>query len=184
MRQPLETGEIWISRTSQKTVYPADFQLICAMNPCPCGYFGESRCHCTPDRVKRYQGKISGPLLDRIDMQINLRRPDHQLIFSNQKEESSETVKDRIIRSRERQINRQSMLNSELSTEILDSYIQKDPQLKKLAITAMEKLSLSARAIHRSLRVSLSIADLSQEKLKSEHLSEALSYRKNIGNQK
>lgn len=180
LRQPIESGEIWVSRANQKTIFPAAFQLLCAMNPCPCGYFGESKCLCTPDRIKRYQSKISGPLLDRIDMQIRLSRPDHRLMFSSQREETSDTVKVRVEQARNRQIDRQGHPNSTLPPEKLDTYIQQNPELKELAITTMEKFSLSARAIHRSLRVALSIADLNQENLNTTHFAEALSYRQNI----
>ena len=182
MRQPLESGNIWISRASIKTCFPAAFLLIAAYNPCKCGYMGEPRCLCTTAEIKRYQSRISGPLLDRIDLQINIKRPERSSLLKRCNEESSATVRGRVINARKRQLDRQSTTNAEIGPKQILQILEHQPELQKLALTAAERLDLSARALHRALRVARTIADLqnSQDVAKS-HLSEALSYRQQLG---
>lgn len=180
MRQPLESGEIWISRASLKTIFPANFQLIAAMNACPCGYLGEARCQCTPDRVNRYQSKISGPLLDRIDMQIYLSRPKAPLSFDKSQADSSASVRKRVLNARRLQQQRQGCCNSQLPPASIDEMLRTDADLSNLAHLALDRMQLSLRALHRSMRVALSIADLQHADLDCQHLTEALSYRQQL----
>ena len=181
LRQPLESGEVWVSRAAMKAVFPAQFQLITAMNPCPCGYLGQPRCRCTPDRVRQYQGRISGPLLDRIDMQIAVSKPETSTYFDTNTEETSTDIAKRVSTARQRQIQRQNTCNAQLSAQQLDTILQSSEDIRELAIMAMERLNLSARAMHRSLRVARTIADLNNaECVELSHFSEALGYRQQL----
>lgn len=178
MRQPLESGEIWISRAALKTVFPSRFQLIAAMNPCPCGYAGESRCTCSIDRINRYQGRISGPLLDRIDLHLRLVRDQHKINRQGgSKEEASDMVRRRVIHARHCQTKRQGCLNSELTHSDLQKYLTSDKALVETAQAALERMDLSMRALHRAFKVAMTIADLAGESVNKMHLLEALSYR-------
>lgn len=182
LREPLESGRIIISRAATQTEYPANFQLIAAMNPCPCGYLGDSssRCRCTEDQIKRYQNKISGPLMDRLDMVIEVHSiPD--AIINQTRESSSETsatIRKRVTNTFEKQLNRNDCANAELKTNDIEQYCKLTETDKALLQTATQKLALSGRAIHRIIKVARTIADLSNsEQIETQHLSEAISYR-------
>lgn len=186
LREPLESGTINIARAARTLEFPAKFQLIAAMNPCPCGYLGDikSQCRCTKEQVQRYRSRISGPLLDRIDMHIELHRiASSTLIGSgealNTTIEDSATVHNRIMKAYERQQQRSHMFNSRLSANDLENHCKVTKEGERFLQHSMEKLGLSARAYHRILRVARTIADLSAcQDIQVEHLKEALSYRK------
>jgi magnesium chelatase family protein len=180
LRQPLESKEIVISRASRQITFPANFQLIAAMNPCPCGYaFNQDiRCQCSADAIKRYQNRISGPLLDRIDLHIDVPPLQATELQDTSLVENSATVRARVIQAYETQISRQNALNMSLSPKQLEKYALLDTQALKILEIAQQRLNLSARAYHRVLRVARTIADLAQnEHIHSSHLTEALSYR-------
>lgn len=179
LREPLESGEIMISRIQAQTLYPAKFQLVAAMNPCPCGYFGSNRCRCTPDQVARYKEKISGPLLDRIDLQVQVPAiPGKQLLESKTDGEDNSVIRQRVIQAREVQRERCGKINALLSANEIKQFCQLDQKQKNLMQQAIDKLGLSARGFHRILKVARTIADLEgSEKLTTAHIAEALSYR-------
>ncbi len=181
LREPLESGEILISRAARQSLFPAQFQLVAAMNPCPCGYYadGTGRCRCTPDQVRRYQGKVSGPLLDRIDLQLSVQALSQQeLISYPQAAESSDSVRERVERCRQMQLERQQQPNQGLAGKQLEQVCEISEEDKTMLAQALEKLQLSARAYHRVLRVARTIADLAGEpSINRAHLMEALSYR-------
>ncbi|PCJ36840.1 MAG: ATP-dependent protease [Cellvibrionales bacterium] len=179
LREPLESGSILIARAQASVEYPAKFMLVAAMNPCPCGYLGEPRCHCTPDQVNRYRDKISGPLLDRIDLQVHVPRVPHQELTANKPPgENSETIRKRVIAARERQQNRQGCANAQLSRKQLDQFCSLNKTQLEMMNTAIERMNLSARGFHRVLKVARTIADIeNQEQIQNRHLSEALAYR-------
>ena len=185
LREPLESGKIMISRAQTSAQYPARFALVAAMNPCPCGYMGSSRCRCSPDKINRYRDKISGPLLDRIDLQVNVPSvPREQLTKGGPPGESSAVIAARVAAARQRQINRQSCENGKLNTLQLKEFCQLTESQSKLMNTAIERLGLSARAYHRILKVARTIADLEDSvepenvsTLKDQHLNEAIGYR-------
>ncbi|MDY6488301.1 YifB family Mg chelatase-like AAA ATPase [Acinetobacter faecalis] len=180
LRQPLEAKEIVISRASRQITFPANFQLIAAMNPCPCGYaFNQDvRCQCSADAIKRYQNRISGPLLDRIDLHIDVPPLQASELQDTKPVEDSETVRLRVIAAYNFQIERQNCLNMALSPKQLEKYATLDIQASKIIELAQKRLNLSARAYHRVLRVARTIADLAlSENIQSTHLTEALSYR-------
>ncbi|QGA42573.1 AAA domain-containing protein [Acinetobacter nosocomialis] len=182
LRQPLESKEIIISRAARQITYPANFQLIAAMNPCPCGYAfnQDSRCQCSPESIKRYQNRISGPLLDRIDLHIDVPPLKAQELQDPTPAEDSTTVRQRVIYAYEQQIKRQDCLNQALSPKQLEQFAALDDASQRMIEMAQQRLNLSARAYHRVLRVARTIADLSQsEMIQSPHLTEALSYRGN-----
>lgn len=180
LRQPLESKEIVISRASRQMTFPANFQLIAAMNPCPCGYaFNQDvRCQCSADAIKRYQNRISGPLLDRIDLHLDVPPLQATELQDTTPVENSQTVRERVIQAYQRQIQRQNCLNHALNPKQLEQYVVLDPQAQKIIEMAQQRLNLSARAYHRVLRVARSIADLSEHsEIQTQHLTEALSYR-------
>ena len=178
LREPLESGRVAIARVQSRIEYPARFQLIAAMNPCPCGYFGEARCHCTPDQITRYRSRISGPLQDRIDLQVTVPRIAQTDLSNPTPGESSSVVRARVEAARCRQHERQNALNSALSPTALYRHCPLDRQQQNLLNTAAERLGLSARAFHRLLRVARTLADLSgDDHPRTEHLTEALGYR-------
>ena len=180
LRQPLESKEIVISRASRQITYPANFQLIAAMNPCPCGYAfnQDQRCQCSAESIKRYQNRISGPLLDRIDLHIDVPPLTVQELQAQSSAERSEQVRERVIQAYEQQIQRQGCLNHALSPQQLEQYAYLNVQSKQMLELAQQRLNLSARAYHRVLRVARTIADLAQAtEIQTTHLSEALSYR-------
>jgi magnesium chelatase family protein len=181
LREPLESGHITISRAAKQANFPARFQLIAAMNPCPCGYLGHSngKCRCTPDMVSRYQGKISGPLLDRIDMQIQVGALPHFDLLKIADGESSLLIQERVEKAYALQLMRQNKANNLLNTKEIDLYCQPDQAAEQLLRNAMTKLSWSARAYHRVLKVARTIADLHQtEQIGQTHVAEAIQYRR------
>ncbi|MBA34620.1 MAG: ATP-dependent protease [Oleispira sp.] len=183
LREPLESGEICIARASQQVTYPARFQLVAAMNPCPCGYYGDAsaKCTCTEDQVRRYQGQTSGPLLDRIDLQVEvppISILDLQTIDPKTQEDSA-AVQARVLRAWQKQTERQQCSNAQLSNAQVEAYCRLSEEDETLLRLAIEKLDLSARAYHRVLKISRTIADLDDsEHIQTGHIMEALSYRK------
>lgn len=181
LREPLESGRIIISRAARQAEYPASFQLIAAMNPCPCGYLGDSQgqCRCTEDQVQRYRNKISGPLLDRIDIHINVTAiPRNQLRHQDPSAEKSATVRKRVIQARQRQLHRANKANHLLSSKEIKLFCAVDDASHDLLEEAMERLQLSTRAYHRILKVARTIADLEGvENIGQKHIAEALHYR-------
>jgi magnesium chelatase family protein len=182
LREPLESGVITISRAARQAEFPARFQLIAAMNPCPCGYLGDpsGRCHCTPDQVQRYRARVSGPLLDRFDMHVEVPRPDHALLCrTDPAGESSTVVRARVVAARERQQRRAGRANAQLGNRALEQHCALTDTDRVLLADAIDRLGLSARAYHRIIKVARTIADLSEdESITTAHLTEALSYRR------
>jgi len=180
LREPMETGEISISRAARQVTFAARFQVVAAMNPCPCGYSGHPNieCQCTPAQVMRYRAKISGPLLDRFDLHVEVPvQSGEVLLGSGASGESSASVRARVLAARARQKAR-GMLNSGLSGALLDQACRLDAASERLLTRAMERLGLSARALHRILRLARTLADLEgAEHLSQSHLMEALGYR-------
>lgn len=181
LREPLESGHITISRAARRADFPAKFQLIAAMNPCPCGYLGHytNRCQCTPDQVARYRGKISGPLLDRIDIQIEVPAlPKEDLLCAGQGEASS-MIRQRTAAARQRQRERQKISNAELAIQDIEKYCMPDTKGRQMLERAMTHLNISARAYHRILKLARTIADLSEsESVLAAHVAEAIQYRR------
>ena len=181
LREPLESGRIHISRAARQAEFPAEFQLVAAMNPCPCGFHGDrhGRCRCTPDQVARYRGKLSGPLLDRIDLQIEVPALAADVLQRAPDGESSASVRQRVTSARERQLARQSKPNARLDTKEIDLHCQPDAAGAALLKQALHRLNLSARAYHRVLRVARSIADLADSPaIATHHIAEAVQYRR------
>ncbi|HYD95133.1 MAG TPA: YifB family Mg chelatase-like AAA ATPase [Noviherbaspirillum sp.] len=181
LREPLESGHITISRAARQADFPARFQLIAAMNPCPCGYqgHGSGRCRCTPDQVARYQDKISGPLLDRIDMQILVGALPHEELLRQADGEPSAAIAERVNGAFEKQVRRQGKGNHALSTAEIDAHCKPDAGGEQLLRAAMARLNWSARAYHRVLKVARTIADLAGDKtVMQPHVAEAVQYRR------
>ena len=182
LREPMESGRITISRAAKQAEYPACFQLVAAMNPCPCGYLGHSngRCNCSSDQVERYRNKLSGPLLDRIDLHVEVPNLSHaQMTESSQSIESSQIVSKRVTDCRDIQLRRCLKSNALLNNKEIKRYCMLSNKDSTLLETAIDKLGLSARAFHRILKISRTIADLAgSEHIHTIHLTEAISYRK------
>jgi len=181
LREPLESGEITLSRARHKVTYPARFQLVAAMNPCPCGYLGDGQrsCRCAPEQVQRYQARISGPLLDRIDLHAQVGRvAPANLLGRERGGEASDVIRSRVCRARERQTVRQGCANSQLPPDaIASTCLLEGPQIKAVESAAI-RLHLSARSVHRLLRVALTISDLEGAgRVEIDHIREALGYR-------
>jgi len=182
LREPLESGTITISRVAHQSVFPASFQFIAAMNPCPCGFSGSPAgcCECTQDQVQRYLTKLSGPLLDRIDMHVEVPALSADLLTSNEVilGEDSSTVKARVVKARDLQHARQLKCNTALTVRELDVYCKMDAGSRDLLKSIVQKFNFSARVYHRIVKVSRTIADLMDSDLIEEHhVSEALIYR-------
>ncbi|WP_308364281.1 MULTISPECIES: YifB family Mg chelatase-like AAA ATPase [unclassified Microbulbifer] len=178
LREPLESGEVRISRARAQVTFPADFQLVGAMNPCPCGYLGEPRCRCTPDQIDRYRNKLSGPLLDRIDMQVEVASMSAAQLQDAPTGESSATVRERVLLARDRQLQRQGMINAQLAGAELDRFCALGKSEQTLLRHSVEQLGLSARSYHRVLKVARTLADLAgEENIGAGQIAEALAYR-------
>ncbi|MEZ5614682.1 MAG: YifB family Mg chelatase-like AAA ATPase [Rhodocyclaceae bacterium] len=182
LREPLESGHIRVARAAHRVDYPAQFQLVAAMNPCPCGHLGEARCRCTPDQVARYRGKLSGPLLDRIDLHIEVPALAEGELQGRAEGESSSAVRARVAAARAAQIARQGKPNNRLAAKEIDRLCAPDAAGAQLLKQAIARLGLSARAYHRVLKVARSIADLAgSERVSSAHVAEAIHYRRSAG---
>ena len=184
LRQPLEDKVVTISRAQGSFTFPANFMLVGAMNPCPCGYFGDTmrQCTCAPAAISSYQKRISGPLLDRIDIHLKVPRVDYQKLSEKRSGESSATIRDRVEAARQIQIKRFSgtklVSNADMTPKEIRQYCPLDEAGEALMKTAMRQLRLTARGYHRVLKLSRTIADLAGcDVIKTEHLAEALQYR-------
>lgn len=184
LRGPLEDGIVSISRVNSSFTYPCKFMFVASMNPCPCGYYGskEKECTCTEQAISKYMGKISGPLLDRIDIQIEVTGVKYQKLESNNKIESSKDIQKRVNVARqiqrERYKDEKIYSNSELTSKLIEKYCKIDEESKKILQTAFEKLGFSARAYGRILKVARTIADLAgSTQINKSHIAEAIQYR-------
>jgi magnesium chelatase family protein len=183
LREPLESRHINISRAARQVTFPSHFMLIAAMNPCPDGFLGSNiaskPCRCTPDQVARYRGRISGPLLDRIDMQITVPMLQSNALRSATPSENSATVRERVMSASDRQIARQGKPNNELAGTDLDQHCKLDESGEALIRQASDRLGLSARGQHRVVRLARTVADLAGAAvISTSHLAEALGYRR------
>lgn len=184
LRQPMEAGEVVIARAAGSLRFPARFQLVAAANPCPCGFLGDPKrpCRCSPQAVARYRSRLSGPLLDRIDIHLSVHPVRFSELFAQGRGESSRQVRERVVAARQVQAGRLARAgrstNAQLTAEEVKRFCTPDPQGQKLLEAAMERLGLSARAIHRVLKVARTIADLdSSADVRAAHVAEALAYR-------
>lgn len=185
LRQPLEDGRVTISRSKMSVEYPANFMLVCAMNPCVCGNYGNpaQECSCTPQQIHKYIGKISGPLLDRVDIHVEVPAVKYNALSAKKTGETSQMIRERVINARKIQAKRFEgrkglYCNADMETKEIKEFCAIDESGAELLKMAMNKLGLSARAYDRILKVSRTIADLSgSESIRSEHLSEAIQYR-------
>ncbi|MFN4359795.1 MAG: YifB family Mg chelatase-like AAA ATPase [Hylemonella sp.] len=180
LREPLETGRITIARAARRAEFPARFQLVAAMNPCPCGYLGSTQraCRCTPDQVARYQARLSGPLLDRIDLHVPVGALPAGELLQPSAAESTAVVRTRCIAARERALARQGQPNHALNGQDLDRHTLPEDAALRFLDTAAVRLGWSARGLHRTLRVARTIADLADApRITLEHMAEALQYR-------
>lgn len=188
LRQPLEDGSVTISRASASFTYPAKFMLVASMNPCPCGYFNTTgngySCSCTPQQINRYVGKVSGPLLDRMDIVVETTAVTYDELISNKEAESSAIIRKRVEKARKRQLERYKgtkfTFNSQLNSSALKKYCILDSKTQNLLSSAFEKMKLSARGYDRIIKIARTIADLDDSNtIKTDHLLEALQYRQN-----
>ena len=184
LRQPLEDKVVTISRAQGSFTFPANFMLVGAMNPCPCGYFGDTmrQCTCAPAAISSYQKRISGPLLDRIDIHLQVPRVDYQKLSEKRAGEGSETIRERVETARQIQFKRfkgtRLVSNADMTPKEIRQYCPLDEAGEALMKTAMRQLRLTARGYHRVLKLSRTIADLAaSDVIKTEHLAEALQYR-------
>jgi magnesium chelatase family protein len=185
LRQPIENGEVTVSRAVASITYPASFMLVAAMNPCPCGYFGDNRhqCTCTHGQIHRYRHRVSGPLLDRIDIHIEVPAVPYKELSNEYSGERSGDIRERVVTARGVQLDRfkndkKVYSNGQMKTRHIKKYCKLQPDAQSLLETAMQKLGLSARAYTRILKLSRTIADLEvSEKIQSQHISEAIQYR-------
>ena len=184
LRQPLEDHRVTISRASGTLTFPANFQLIAAMNPCPCGWHGDPthNCTCSPATVTRYQKLISGPLLDRFDIHVEVPRVEYEKLADDRLGESSEVIRRRVALARERQQARfrgtSLTCNADMGPAHIREYCELDETSKALMRSAMNQLGMSARAFHRVLKLSRTIADLAgADRIQAAHLAEAIQYR-------
>ncbi|HEY7237935.1 MAG TPA: YifB family Mg chelatase-like AAA ATPase [Burkholderiales bacterium] len=181
LREPLETGRVSISRAARQALFPARFQLIAAMNPCPCGHCGDrsGRCRCTPERIARYRGRISGPLADRIDLKLEVPAPREAELVAPVAGEPSALIRSRVEAARKLQVERQGQPNALLGTKEIDRYCETDREGDQLLRHALARLLLSARGYHRVLRIARTIADVAgKSAIAAEHIAEAIQYRR------
>jgi magnesium chelatase family protein len=181
LREPLESGRIVISRAARQAEFPARFQLIAAMNPCPCGHHGSAlrSCRCTPDAISRYQGRLSGPLLDRIDLQVEVPAVPAETLAAAPDGEASAAVLERVLQARERQLARQNCLNAELAGDAIDAHCALDSAASSFLQAAATRLGWSARSFHRVLRIARSAADLAHSaEVQASHVAEAIQFRR------
>ncbi len=184
LRQPLEDGVVTISRAAMSITYPAGFMLAAAMNPCPCGYSTDPtrECKCTPNQIRKYLSRISGPLMDRIDIHVDVPPLKYAELASESSSENSAAVRKRVnearVLQRKRLANEKVHNNARMSTRLVKKYCKRDDAAEKLLETAITRMQLSARAYHRILKVARTIADLAwEEEIKAEHIAEAIQYR-------
>jgi magnesium chelatase family protein len=183
LREPLETGSIRIARAAQQAEFPARFQLVAAMNPCPCGYLGSPMraCRCTPEQVARYQGKVSGPLLDRIDLQVEVGAVPPQDLVQAPPGEPSAPIRERVTQARQRALTRQGVANAGLAGPAIDAHCLLDAGGRQFLTSAASRLGWSGRSIHRCLKLARSIADLAgSEQIALAHVAEAVQYRRGL----
>ena len=181
LREPLESGTISIARAARRAEFPARFQLVAAMNPCPCGYLGSrlKACRCTPDQVLRYQGKLSGPLLDRIDLHVEVGALPSDELLQASVGESSQSVAARVVDARQRSLARQNKSNQALQGQEIDAHCMLDDAARKFLNTAATRLGWSGRSTHRALKVARTIADLAAARtVQLTHVAEAIQYRR------
>ena len=185
LREPLESGRITISRAARQSDFPCRFQLVAAMNPCPCGYLGHATraCRCTPDAVTRYQSRISGPLLDRIDLQLTVGAVPPETLMAQHAGEDSATVAERVNHARNVQLTRQGKPNAQLADSDIAVHCQPTDEAAALLRSAIQRFGWSARAAHRVLKVARTIADLSDGSgasaaIAEVHMAEAIQYRR------
>ena len=181
LREPIESGRVSIARAARHAQFPARFQLLAAMNPCPCGHCGDrsGRCRCTPERIARYRGRISGPLADRIDIKLEVPAPREAELVVRVPGEGSDAIRARVVRARQVQLERQGKPNALLEPREIERHCTTDREGDQLLRHALARLMLSARAYHRVLRVARSIADLAgKASLTGEHIAEAIQYRR------
>ncbi len=188
LRQPLEDKVVTISRALGTITYPANFMLVASMNPCPCGYYGDPvrECTCSANAISRYQKRISGPLMDRIDIHVEVPRVDYEKLADKRQVETSENIRKRVQRARERQLERfagtRLTCNAEMGAAEVHQFCQTDATSEKLLKAAMQQLHLSARAYHRVLKLARSIADLAgSDVIAANHVAEAIQYRPRMG---
>lgn len=181
LREPMETGRITIARAAQRAEFPARFQLIAAMNPCPCGFWGSPlrRCRCTPDQVARYQGKLSGPLLDRIDLHVEVPALPPAQLLQAATGETTARIRERVVRAHALALERQGMSNQALQGRAMDGNLQLAASASSFAQSAAERLGWSGRSLHRVLKVARTIADLADSAcIETPHVAEAVQYRR------
>jgi magnesium chelatase family protein len=188
LRQPLEDKVVTISRAQGSVTFPANFMLVAASNPCPCGYYGDpvKECRCSPAEISRYQKRVSGPLLDRIDIFVEVPRIDYEKLTDDRAGEPSEKVRERVEAARQIQRERfketRLSSNSEMTPVEVREFCSPEPSARSLLQMAMKQLSLSARGFHRLLKLARTIADLeNSEIIKANHLAEAIQYRSRSG---
>ena len=190
LREPLETGKVSISRAGHQALFPARFLWVCAHNPCPCGWLGHpvKACRCTPEQVRRYQGKLSGPLLDRLDISVEVNPVEHEVLLTNATQAnqslSSSELLHKVQTARALQMQRQSCLNGELTPGLIQIHCKPENMAEKLMLTYANKHHLSSRALHRICKVARTLADLdSAVHIEKTHVATAIQYRKSLNQQ-